>query len=140
MNPQPIIEWFFGKCVTHAPLTSKVGEKIYPDAAPANTGNPSVVYQVIDAPGEDVLDVGAVTDGEVAIQLRCYGSTRKSANEVREILRRLFQNMAPDTTDGWRITGAGFGELAETFERETEDYGALAVVVFGVEERVISEQ
>lgn len=136
MNPQLVLEWFFAALSGNSALTALVGARKYPDAAPANTTNPALVYQVIDAPPEDVLDPGAVTQGEVAIQLRCYGNTRKSANQVREILRQQFQNLPPvDAEDqSLRITGSRFADLTETFDRSTEDYGSLAILTLGIEE------
>lgn len=135
MDPQPISEWLYSTLTSlpAAPAGAHFADRVYPDAAPANTSNPCVVYQLLEAPSEEILDSGPVDVGHVSYQLRCYGSSRKSANAVRERIRQALQNCDPIRLQDWTIVGSGWGDLEDDYDREKEDYGALAVVAFQVE-------
>jgi|GEM_PF-4028542 len=131
MNPELFLNWMFAELSGNESLSDLVADRIFPDAAPGGTANPCVVYQFLPEEFEDVLDSGAVGDGAFAVQFRCYGSTRKDANAVREAIRQAFQNRAPEAiTEVLRMTGTRWSDAEYTFDRETEDYGSLAVVAF----------
>jgi hypothetical protein len=103
--------------------------RIFPDAAPEGTGNPCLVYQLIGDEGEAVVDAGPLDRGTLAFQVRIYGKSRSAANGLREAFRQRFQGLEPqDIGGGWRIEGSAFGELADTYEAELKDYGALGVL------------
>lgn len=105
--------------------------RVFPDVAPEATPNPCLVYQFVGDDAEALLDAGAATRGTVAFQVRIYASSRAKANEVREAFRLRFQGMEPVTIGGgWRIEGSAWGDLADTYEAATRDYGALGVVEF----------
>lgn len=109
-------------------LLAALGGRVFPDAAPEGTPNPCLVYQLIDGSTEDQLDAGEGVEGTAVYQLRIYCGTRSQANELRDALRKPLQNSLPAVLSGWRLTGSSFGELADTYDPETRDFGALAVV------------
>lgn len=131
MKPEPFLNWLFSALSGNADLTALVADRIFPDAAPGGTANPCTVYQFLRDDFEDLLDAGATENGEIAVQFRCYGSTRKDANAVREAVRQQMQNLEPvGITDEIRIEGTRWSDAEYTFDRDTEDYGSLAVVTF----------
>lgn len=125
-----LLAWFVA--TVKADLTA-FGGRIFPDVAPEGTVNPCLVYQLADDTAEAGLDSGALTHGTLGYQVRIYADSRSSANALRESFRQRFQGIEPVAIGGgWRLEGSAFGELAETYEKETRDYGALAVVEFHV--------
>jgi hypothetical protein len=131
MKPEPFLNWLFSALSGNANLSALVGARIFPDAAPGGTANPCAVYQFLRDDFEDLLDAGAIENGEIAVQFRCYGSNRKDANAVREAVRQQMQNLeAVNLSDAIRIEGARWSDAEYTFDRDTEDYGSLAVVTF----------
>jgi hypothetical protein len=125
-----LLAWFVATVKADLPA---FGGRIFPDVAPEGTANPCLVYQLADDTAEAGLDAGALGHGTLGYQVRIYGASRSSANELRESFRQRFQGIEPVTIGGgWRVEGSAFGELAETYEKETKDYGALAVVEFHV--------
>lgn len=137
METTTICEWLVAQVsgVANDHALHPVKGKLFPDRAPEKTSNPCVVYQVIDAPGDDLLDAGAVSSGVVAVQFRAYASRRSAASKLREGLRQLFQNVQPaEVSEVLRIEGSSFSVLTDTFDEKTEDYGSLCVIAFAVAE------
>lgn len=125
-----LLTWFVATVKADLPA---FGGRIFPDVAPEGTVNPCLVYQLVDDDAEAVMDAGATGHGTFGYQVRIYGASRSSANALREIFRLRFQGIEPVTIGGgWRIEGSAFGDLAETYDRESKDYGALGVVEFHV--------
>ena len=126
-----LLEWMVAEIRAALP---ELGDRVFPDVAPEGTGNPCLVYQLVDDEAEEVVDSGPLGHGSLGYQVRIYDGSRRGANALREKFRQRFQGMEPVTIGGgWRVVGSAFGELAETYERETKDYGALGVVEWHLE-------
>ena len=107
------------------------GGRIFPDVAPEGTVNPCMIYQLYGDEHDATLDPGMTGHGTLAYQVRIYGDSRSSANALRDAFRERFEGVSPVAIgSGWKVEGSAFGNLAETYEKETRDYGALAVVEF----------
>ncbi len=90
-----------------------------------------MVYQLVGDESEATVDGGAAKDGTLAYQIRIYAGTRKEANALRDAFRERFEGMCPRAIPGGlRIEGSAWGDLADTYENETKDFGALGVVEF----------
>ena len=123
-----LLTWFVAEMKAELPTLEN---RVFPDAAPENTKNPCLVYQLIGDEGEPVLDAGAATHGTLAYQVRIYAAGRSQANALREAFRMRFQGLEPVTIGGgWRIEGSAWGDLPDAYESATKDYGALGVVEF----------
>lgn len=136
MNPNFIAAWMLARISTVSGLAS-LGDRVFPDIAKESAPNPCMVYQLIDNSFAEALDQGAATDGTIAFQVRIYADRRGEASALRESFRKAFQGLAPRSLgkDGgipWRLCGSAFGDLADTHEADTKDYGALGVVTFHV--------
>lgn len=130
MDPTELLKWFVA-AVKAEPTLAALQERVFPDCAPEKTPNPCLVYQLVGHDGEAVMDAGPSKDGMLAYQIRIYGESRKSANALREAFRRKFEGIEPEAIGGGqRIEGSGWGELADTYEAATKDYGALGVIEF----------
>ena len=130
MDPNPLLKWLVA-AVKAEPALSDLGERIFPDMAPEGTPNPCLVYQLVGNEGEATVDAGPEQDGTLAFQIRIYASSRRHANALRESSRQSFEGIEPrDIEGGPRIEGSAWGDLADTFDRDTKDYGALGVVEF----------
>ncbi|MEK7952781.1 tail completion protein gp17 [Luteolibacter soli] len=127
-----LLTWFVA-AVKQEPTLAALQARVFPDVAPEQTPNPCMIYQFIENEGEPVLDAGAATHGTLAFQVRIYGDSRREANAFRESIRLKFQGMTPQAIGGgWKIEGSAWGDLPDTYEKETKDYGALGVVEFHV--------
>jgi hypothetical protein len=125
-----VLAWMVAAVKAEASLAPLEG-RIFPDAAPEGARNPCLVYQLFGDEAEAVVDAGALEDATVSYQVRIYGVSRSSANALREAFRQRFQGLEPvGIGGGWRIEGSAFGELADTYDGELKDYGALGVVEF----------
>lgn len=126
-----LLEWMVAEIRAALP---ELDGRIFPDVAPEGTANPCLVYQMVDDEAEAVVDAGPLGHGTLGYQVRIYAGSRRAANALRENFRQRFQGVEPVTIGGgWRVVGSAFGELAETYERETKDYGALGVVEWHLE-------
>ena len=102
---------------------------VFPDAAPKGTGNPCLVYQLVEGDPELLLDAGPSEEGVLGYQVRIYAARRREASGYREVLGQAFQNRCQE-----RITVEVLGQafewagLQNTYERESESYGALAAM------------
>lgn len=124
--------WMVAAVKGHGALVA-LGGRIFPDVAPENTPNPCLVYQLFGDEHEAVMDPGPAGDATIAFQVRFYADSRRAANALRDAFRDAFEGIEPVEIGGrWRIEGSGFGELADTYDRETKDYGSLGVVEFHV--------
>lgn len=130
VDPSELLKWFVAAVKADATLADLQG-RIFPDAAPEGTVNPCLIYQLVGDRSEAAVDRGASKDGTLAYQVRIYAATRKQANALREAFRQAFEGIEPQAIGGGqRIEGSAWGELADTFDRDTKDYGALGVVEF----------
>lgn len=130
MDPSELLKWFVAAVKAEAALSELEG-RIFPDVAPEGTANPCMIYQLVGDRSEAAVDGGATKDGTLAYQVRIYAGTRKRANALREAFRQAFEGIEPQAIGGGqRIEGSAWGELADTFDPETKDYGALGVVEF----------
>ena len=128
MDTNALLAWFVAEVKGSMPT---LRDRVFPDFAPEGTKNPCLVYQLVGVESEATVDGGAAKDGTLAYQVRIYASTRKEANALRGAFRERFEGMCPRSIPGgMRIEGSAWGELADTFERETKDFGALGVVEF----------
>lgn len=132
MDPTELLKWFVATVKAEATLSEFQG-KMFPDAAPEGTRNPCLVYQLVGDDGDPTMDGGPAKDGTLAYQIRIYGDSRKSANGLREAFRRKFEGLCPMSIgEGQAIEGSAWGDLADTYDSVTKDYGALGVVEFHV--------
>lgn len=130
MDPNALLAWFVASVKTDEAFAS-IGPRIFPDAAPEKTANPCLVYQLFGDDSEATLDAGALRAGTLAYQVRIYAGSRKEANSLREKFRKRFQGLEPVTIGGGlRIEGSAWGNLADTHDEKTGDYGALGVIEF----------
>ena len=114
---------------------AELAGRVFPDAAPEGAKNPCLVYQLFGDQSEAVLDPGFLKEGSLAYQVRIYASTRIQANALREAFRQKFQGMQPATIGGgWRIEGSAWGRLADDYDENLKDYGALGVIEFHLAE------
>jgi hypothetical protein len=105
--------------------------RVFPDVAPEQTKDPCLVYQLVGDEDEPLLDAGAATKGTLAYQVRIYALGRAQANALREVFRMRFQGLEPQAIGGgWKIEGSAWGDLADTYDKNTKEYGALGVVEF----------
>lgn len=137
MDTVAVAAWVVARVAGDAELSGLLAGRFFPDAAPEGTPNPCGVYQVVEGDYAEVLEGGAVSAGEVGVQVRFYADTRMAADGLRERFRRLFQNLEPRDVTGpdgrvWRLGGTGFGALGNTFEVETGDFGSVGLLVVGV--------
>jgi hypothetical protein len=130
MDSSELLKWFVATVKAEVTLADLQG-RIFPDAAPEGEKNPCLVYQLVGDQGEATVDAGPATEGTLAYQIRIYGDSRKSANALREAFRHKFEGLCPFAIEGGqRIEGSAWGELADTFDRQAKDYGALGVIEF----------
>jgi hypothetical protein len=108
----------------------ELAKKIFPDFAKKGTPNPCLVYQLTEGDPDRLLDSGPGGQGIVAYQLRTYSERRRVANEIRDKLAAVFDNPPSKALPSLTIEVTEFAALQNTYERETEEYGALAVVRF----------
>ncbi|QJE95209.1 hypothetical protein [Luteolibacter luteus] len=135
MDSIELLKWFVATVNAEGTLHELKG-KIFPDVAQEGTDNPCLVYQLVSSVGEPTVDEGPARDGTLAYQIRIYGPSRKSANGLREAFRQKFEGMEPVAIGGGQIIeGSAWGELADTFDPGTKDYGALGVIEFHLRKR-----
>jgi len=128
MDTNALLAWFVAEVKGSLPT---LRDRVFPDFAPEGTKNPCLVYQFVGTENEVTVDGGAAKDGTLAFQVRIYAGTRKEANALRDSFRERFEGICPRSIGGGqRIEGSAWGDLADTFERETMDFGALGVVEF----------
>lgn len=127
-----LLKWFVAAVKSEATLSALQGQ-MFPDCAPEGTKNPCLVYQLVNSDGEPTVDGGPSKEGTLAYQIRIYGDSRKAANGVREAFRKSFEGLYPMAIGGGqRIEGSAWGDLADTYDSLTKDYGALGVIAFHV--------
>lgn len=132
MDPTELLKWFVA-AVKAEPTLAALQNRVFPDLAPEKTPNPCLVYQLAGDDSEATVDGGPSKEGTLGYQIRIYGGSRKSANDLREAFRKKFEGLCPFSIGGGqRIEGSAWGELADTYDRETKDYGALGVIAFHV--------
>lgn len=120
--------WLVAAVKARAELAA-LGGRIFPDAAPEGAANPCLIYQLFGDEHEAALDPGMTRDASITWQIRIYADSRRQANALRDAFRSSFEGLEPvGIGGGWRIEGSGFGDLTDSYERETKDYGALGLL------------
>ena len=128
-----VLTWFVAAAKAE-PTLAGIGGRIFPDGAKEGTANPCLVFQLIGGDAEEVVDSGPLDHGTVAIQIRIYDGSRISANALRESFRQAFQGLEPvEIGSRWRVEGTSWGELADTYDPEMKEYGALGVLEIHVD-------
>jgi hypothetical protein len=132
MDPSEVQKWLVAAVKAETSLAPLEG-RVFPDLAPEGTKNPCLVYQLVGDDAEALLDAGPLKEGTLMFQIRIYGSSRKSADALREAFRLRFQGLEPVAIGGgWRIEGSAWGEMENTYEGATKDFGSLGVVEFSL--------
>ena len=127
MIEENVIQWLLDK-LSGLDSSLRMNGRVFPDKAPKGTGNPCLIYQTLGGENPEVTDSGPVETGTLDLQLRYYAGQRFLATRAREILRQALQNAECETVENLRIDGTGFVNAGDTFEKETEDYGANAIL------------
>jgi|DEB0MinimDraft_6_1074348.scaffolds.fasta_scaffold65493_2 hypothetical protein len=127
MKETAVIQWMLSKIET-VKADLGIDARIYSDKADKGAANPCLVWQVIGGDSPEVTDSGERDSGTLDVQLRFYAGTRPKATAAREALCAILQNVERETSGEIMIEGTSFAHGGDTFEKETEDYGAVSIL------------
>lgn len=96
-------------------LNSLVGNRVYPDVAPANVVKPFIVWQQVGGEAVNFMDPTIPSKRNARIQISVWATTRLSASDISRQAEDAMRAAALNTT----VLGAGVA----TYETETGLYG-----------------